>query len=584
MTDDNRTTLVYKYALPFGPETEEQVRLLDDHIHRAHRYYNQMIELKRAKVDALNWYQNQILPELGEARQKVSDLYENARQAEDPELKKEFVRQAKAESDNSKKILEAAQKGEASESLKDAEKIVDNRYKQIQKEAQKINGLHNGTYNLINNAIKKTNWYPKFKRAEGGPAKRGGEFKWVKSGSVGTQIISSDNKPHLKLFAEGLLEGTHKQLKILPQDGETNDRYKKLVFQVDTDEKRQPVYLEFKMVYHRPLPEGAEIKRADIHRYREGKKWKHYVCFTLNIEKGVVGSHPSTESCAIDMGHRYAPNEEDHGYNVRFAYWSDTMDHQGEMLLPKSSHRKNCSIHERMDYVDAIASKRRLLFDQAKKDIVEWCKKTEARPPWLLEKVSKVKTERRLVELFYWWQKERVEGDEKGFETLAKWRKTEEHLYPIQEDYRGRTLRHRKDHYYKLAHQLCRKYSTIAIENLKLDKMSERNKTRKEKGKKEQDDLAKSARRNRTRVAISEFFNILGWVAKKYGTQITRVNPRNTSKTCHVCTKVTQLASEPRYQCEHCGAEWDRDYNATRNILQFASIEMTRKPRASLAS
>lgn len=582
MTDDNRTTLVYKYALPFGPETEEQVRLLDDHIHRAHRYYNQMIELKRAMADAIRWYQKQIVPELAEVWQKVDDFYACARQAEDPEQKKDFIKRAEAEKKTANKILDEAKKGEVGKQLSESEKIVKERYKVLQKSVQapKNSGLHNGTYNLINDAVKKTKWYPSFKRAEGGLAKRGGEFKWVKSGSVGTQIISS----HGRLFSEGLLEGTHKQLKILPQDGETNDRYKKLVFQIDTDEKKQPIYLEFKMVYHRPLPEGAEIKRATIHRYREGKKWKYYVCFTLNIEKGVVGNHPSTESCAIDMGHRYAPNEEDHGYNVRYAYWSDTMDHQGEMLLPKSSHRKNCSIHERMDYVDAIASRRRLLFDQAKKDIVEWCKKTEARPPWLLEKVSKVKTERRLVELFYRWKKERVEGDEKGFETLAKWRKTEEHLYPIQEDYRGRTLRHRRDHYYKLAHRLCRKYSTIVIENLKLDKMSERNKTRKEKGKKEQDDLAKSARRNRTRVAISEFFNILGWVAKKYGTQITRVNPRNTSKTCHVCTKVTQLASEPRYQCEHCGAEWDRDYNATRNILQSASIEMTRKPRGSLAS
>lgn len=111
------------------------------------------------------------------------------------------------------------------------------------------------------------------------------------------------------------------------------------------------------------------------------------------------------------------------------------------------------------------------------------------------------------------------------------------------------------------AHELCKTYSFIAIEDLNIKGMMRRGKKRRF-GKK----LSKCA--------IYSFIEKLKYIATKYDTlvyQIDRWDP--SSQICHICghrTSQTKDLSCRKWICENCGNELERDFNAAKNILKIA--------------
>ena len=115
----------------------------------------------------------------------------------------------------------------------------------------------------------------------------------------------------------------------------------------------------------------------------------------------------------------------------------------------------------------------------------------------------------------------------------------------------------RRDWQWKLAHDLCRLFDNIYIEDLQLTGMCRR------WGRKMGD------------LAHGEFVNILKQVAGKYGCmvhEIDRFYP--SSKTCP-CGHVNDglNLSDREWTCPECGAVHDRDLNAARNILRRGIVE-----------
>lgn len=55
-----------------------------------------------------------------------------------------------------------------------------------------------------------------------------------------------------------------------------------------------------------------------------------------------------------------------------------------------------------------------------------------------------------------------------------------------------------------------------------------------------------------------------------YKGHLEKVNPKNTSKTCHCCGFVNAevVVGVNEWKCTNCGAQHDRDINAALNILQ----------------
>jgi putative transposase len=117
----------------------------------------------------------------------------------------------------------------------------------------------------------------------------------------------------------------------------------------------------------------------------------------------------------------------------------------------------------------------------------------------------------------------------------------------------------RKDHHFKLAMQLIRKYDTLLFETLDIDSMKE------EHGKKIND------------MGFANFIKILEYYCKKYKREIHHINKWYAStKTCNVCQyKNDALTIHDReWDCPQCGNHHDRDPNAAKNILKQGLLEL----------
>lgn len=114
----------------------------------------------------------------------------------------------------------------------------------------------------------------------------------------------------------------------------------------------------------------------------------------------------------------------------------------------------------------------------------------------------------------------------------------------------------RADFHWKLAHELCRHYSLIAIEDLNLKAMQ------KMWGRKVSD------------LGYGEFVSKLEYIAGKYGTTVVKIDRfAASSQICHCCgyknSEVKNLGVR-EWVCPQCGATHNRDVNAAINILNIA--------------
>jgi putative transposase len=115
---------------------------------------------------------------------------------------------------------------------------------------------------------------------------------------------------------------------------------------------------------------------------------------------------------------------------------------------------------------------------------------------------------------------------------------------------------HRRDDFqWKLATDLARRFSLIAVEDLNIRGMV-RNRS-----------LAKSI----SDAAWNAFVRTkLAHAVVKTGARFVAVDARNTSKTCSECGWIweSMTRGERIFRCEKCGLMLDRDVNAARNILR----------------
>ena len=110
----------------------------------------------------------------------------------------------------------------------------------------------------------------------------------------------------------------------------------------------------------------------------------------------------------------------------------------------------------------------------------------------------------------------------------------------------------RKDYHWKLARELCMKYSILCFENLDMKWMQ------KSHGKKVMD------------YGFAGFLNILEYVAQQFGTQIVRVDKfYSSSQLCSNCGFQNKEIKDVRireWDCPNCQKHHDRDRNAAKNI------------------
>jgi len=110
----------------------------------------------------------------------------------------------------------------------------------------------------------------------------------------------------------------------------------------------------------------------------------------------------------------------------------------------------------------------------------------------------------------------------------------------------------RTDFLHKLTTNLVKDCKIIIMEDLNIKNMSENKYFNS---------------RNMMDCSWGKFATLLDYKAESAGCQVTKVNPKNTSKMCSKCGSIQDMPLYERtYKCK-CGLVLDRDYNSAINIL-----------------
>lgn len=128
----------------------------------------------------------------------------------------------------------------------------------------------------------------------------------------------------------------------------------------------------------------------------------------------------------------------------------------------------------------------------------------------------------------------------------------------------------RNDLQWKLAHDLCRKYDYIFIEDLNLVDMG----------------YGRRARRKIKDLAHGNFVLKLEYLASKYGVVVHKINkyyPSSKTCTCGYVNKELKL-SDRQWVCPQCGTTHDRDLLAANNILRRGIYELESGSKTSKQS
>lgn len=114
----------------------------------------------------------------------------------------------------------------------------------------------------------------------------------------------------------------------------------------------------------------------------------------------------------------------------------------------------------------------------------------------------------------------------------------------------NRIANQRRDHHFKLAHELCDEFDVLYFEDLNLQGMKAM------WGRKVSD------------LGFGQFMTILEWVAFKRGKQVVKIDRfAPTTKVCSGCGQKHNLTLRDRVLNCDCGLVIDRDHNAAINIL-----------------
>jgi putative transposase len=120
--------------------------------------------------------------------------------------------------------------------------------------------------------------------------------------------------------------------------------------------------------------------------------------------------------------------------------------------------------------------------------------------------------------------------------------------------------------HHKLALWLCRNYETILLPSFRVSQMVRKKDSRGHKRK-----LGRRTVKEIYSLGHCRFREYLKYLAPRYDTLVCECDEAYTTQTCGACGVLNYVGGSETYQCKTCGSVFDRDENASRNImLKFA--------------
>jgi len=553
---------VHKYGLL--PPLEQG--LIEEQARRGHRYRNVLIEIERGRraalreaelsdpqaagvAAAISWLDALAAQESAKIKAMRARTRSRSETAEMRERRDEARRLVK----RAKLALRAYRAFYLRRHLRQKADKINSLAVVLKKSARAQCGVYWGTYLLHEAAMDASSKQPLWDRSS--QPNDPGYIRWDGTAAWGVQIQGG-------ITVDMLMSCVDRRLRIerLPAPPHMTGRRGKfralLRIRIGSD-GRAPIWGEWRMIMHRPLPEGAIVKRAVVHRRRDGRKWRWSVDLSITMPKPKPAPTASG-SVGLDIGWRQKPDG-----SIRVAYWSGSDGQHGELALPAKDVE---------GYHENIRSVRDRNLDRLR-DWLALRRQGSDTPEWFIEAtkhMQKWRSAKRFARLCLQSRQHDTPGDIRL--GLEWWRYRDIHLWDWETAQRGKTLRRRKDTYRRWAKTLASRYSALYLEEFDLRIFARK------------DDASAAAipRGNRHTVAVSE----LRLAMQSAFSSVVEVDASNTTRQCHVCghAESWDAAASIHHACTSCGAVWDQDRNAAIIIRerglsgQTATSARKRKP------
>lgn len=423
--------------------------------------------------------------------------------------------------------------------------------------SQRPDGIDAGTYQLVEDAASRSSSdLPLWDRDQPQDPRF---LRWTGEGAVSVQIVGG-------VGVAAMLDGKSTQVAVTepsdaaadrrdPSSRRSQTRKRMLLWlRVGSNEDRSPVWAQWPMVMHRPLPPQGTIKRATVILRKIGPREEWCVQFVVDepavpvtCGRGLVG---------VDVGWRLRRDG-----TIRVAVACDEHGRLEEVTVPPL-------VVGGLLKADDLRSIRDKNFDAAKAELARWLRErdvTITREPshWLgrCDQIMQWRSPARLASVVVQWRNQRIDGDEDIYERMEAWRRQDKHLWLWETSERTSSLRSRKDHYRCVAARWARTYGAAILEKFDLRQIARRQDERDEAEN-------ETARSHRFMAAVSEFRDCLRNAFRSRGGEVHEVAAEHTTSTCSECGELVDFdRSMLRAKCSQ-GHEWDQDENAARNILE----------------
>jgi hypothetical protein len=381
---------------------------------------------------------------------------------------------------------------------------------------------------------------------------------WRGEGAIAVQIQNGRD-------AEEIEGGICTQLRIdpptllrgrpAPRDART------LRIRIGSEADKSPIWAAFPMRMHRPLPPGSRIKAAKITLRLIGPRPEWSVHLTVDMPDAARPEAPGA-AVAMDVGWRKI------GDGVRVARWVGSDGASGEIRLTNGETlatglpnlRLPGSIVSGLEKPEGIQQVRDRIFNEARDALTAWLDKVGL-PAW---SIGQWRSKARLVGLICHWPQGLffdLDGGAAMWERLHAWRRSDRHLWQYETGQRTGAERARREIYRIVAKELARRYQTLVLEDFDLRQKREpvESETRENE----------TAIGNKRTAALSVFRDAL---SNAFGARnVTVLDPAYSTKICHACGVVEDFdaAVHLEHTCNACGATWDQDDNAAKNLLAW---------------
>lgn len=126
----------------------------------------------------------------------------------------------------------------------------------------------------------------------------------------------------------------------------------------------------------------------------------------------------------------------------------------------------------------------------------------------------------------------------------------------------------RNDYLHQTSTEISKNHTIVVLEDLKISNMS----------KSAKGNIEKPGKNVKAKSGLNKSILDQGWYAfrkmleyklKWLGGSIKLVNPKNTSRKCHVCGCIDEMnrQTQANFECQNCGHSENADVNAAKNIL-----------------